>query len=323
MKNSLIYTYNKFNASGKKYNLDCIVLNYHGLIESISEPRLERNFHLYKSFEEQIRFLNKKFNIVSLQEFYFKLSNNLSFKNNVLITFDDGYANNLIAREILDKINPNLSFTIFISTGYIGIKEESIWTVNLALLLLKGKRTDLLFDGENLDLSNDEIRKNNFNIIRNKLKKLEAAHRNLLYTGIVDQYGKEELENLLHQFPQFKMLNWDECRQLITKNTEIESHGVNHELLHSNQSIETIGSEIINSKQIIKENLERDTIAYAYPNGDYSDAAINILTKNHYKLAFTTNEGLFKANDSLMVINRIAPPNSISSFYKKILSLKN
>lgn len=323
MRDLIKKSYNKFLTTSSKFNLDCLVLNYHGLIETISDSRLERNFHLYKSFEEQIRFLNKKYTIVSLQELYFKITNNLPFKNNVLITFDDGYANNLMAREILDKINSNLSFTIFISTSSIDIPDKSIWTVNLALLLLKGKLTNLFFDGENLDLSNDEIKKVNFNIIRNKLKKMEASRRNLLYNEIVDQYGKEELANILLQFPQFKMLNWDECRQLITKNTEIESHGVNHELLHSDQSIETIGSEIINSKQMIKENLDRDTIAYAYPNGDYSDAAIDILTKNQYKLAFTTNEGLFDSNNSPMLINRLAPPNNVSSFYKKILSLKN
>ena len=318
MKNKLSYFYYKHKASLSNNKIDCIVLNYHGLIERFSDPILERNFHLYKSFEEQIRYLNQKFQIINTAEFYFKIQNNLPFKNNLLITFDDGYVNNLVAREILDKIDRRLSLSIFVSAGSIGSQEESIWTVNLSLLVLKGNRKELVFEGQNLDISNDHLKNIYFKIIRNKLKKLKKNERILVYNALIAQFENSELATLLHQFPQFKLLDWDQCIQLISNNTEIESHGFNHEILHSHQTKEAINFEAKNSRKLLYEKLGSYPIAFAYPNGDNSETAIEILKNNSYKLAFTTQEGLYNPNNSEMLINRISTPNNIGSFYKMI-----
>lgn len=312
---------NKINylvAKNANFEFECIVLNYHGLIESFSDSRLDRNFHLYSSFEEQIRFLYKRFDIISLQDLNYSISNNLPIKNKVIITFDDGYANNIFAREILDKINSNISFTVFISTGYIGTLDESIWTVNLSLLLLKGKRTEIYFEGEKFDLSTEQARNFNFNVIRSKLKSINARLRIEKYNEIIEQYDLGELRSLLKYFKQFKMLSWDECKNLAFNKTEIESHGFNHELLHSNQNIDFVNYEIGYSRQIIMNRLGKVVIGYAYPNGDYSDIAIDALRNDGYKLAFTTREGLYSTGDSIFKINRISPPNNINSFYKSI-----
>jgi peptidoglycan/xylan/chitin deacetylase (PgdA/CDA1 family) len=323
MKNFLIKQfYKNLNIVSQK-NPGCLILNYHGLIESYSDLRLERNFHLIKSFEEQIRFFNKKFKIISLQELSFKIDNNLPLEKSIIITFDDGYSNNILAREILDKINPNISFSIFISTGSIDKFDESIWTVNLSLLLLKGNINTILFEGQKLNFNDKYNRNIHFNFIRNRLKKLNAFDRNKEYNSILSQYENNELARLLNQFPQFKILSWDYCRKLSQNNTDIESHGVNHELLHAHQNIGVIESEIINSKETIKVKTGKYPIGFAYPNGNYSEAAINILKKNDYKLAFTTKDNIYNSLTSPMLINRLAPPNDMSSFYKKIASLKN
>ena len=47
-----------------------------------------------KNFISQIRYLNKYFNIISIDDFYNRYIRNEFLGNEVVLTFDDGYKNN-------------------------------------------------------------------------------------------------------------------------------------------------------------------------------------------------------------------------------------
>ncbi len=91
-----------------------LVLFYHSI--NNGESRLSVNEDV---FEKQIRYLkNKKFKSINP----FDLDKKLKGKN-VMICFDDGFADNLIvAQPILEKYN--FKATIFIATKFIGSKSE-------------------------------------------------------------------------------------------------------------------------------------------------------------------------------------------------------
>ena len=305
-----------------KPELNCLVLNYHGIIEKNTAGHLERNFHLLKSFKKHVNLFHKKYNIISLQELYYNLSNDYKMKNSVLITFDDGYQNNILAKEVIDSINHKIPFTIFITSNIINSDTESIWTVNLSLLLLKGKISHIEFLSVNYSLGTEDEKMLTFNTIRYALKKMPTTERKTQFQLILNQFQPDSLQELLYDYPQFKLLTWEECRQLNNSNVELEAHGFDHELLHTNQEIQITENEIVWSKQKIEKELQKVVSSYAYPNGDFSDEAIRNLKSTNFKMAFTTKPGFVETKESFFVINRLTPPNNYSSLYNQLKSIQ-
>src|SRR5258708_23661244 len=122
-----------WNSDGERKGVR--VFCYHGVVERRTD-RVERNLHLLSDFREHVRFL-RRFRVLSLAELVPELSATVNeHKPAAVITFDDGYANNLIAAEILAACR--LPWSVFVSTGAVG-RENSIWTVELSLLLLHGE----------------------------------------------------------------------------------------------------------------------------------------------------------------------------------------
>ncbi|WP_435357702.1 polysaccharide deacetylase family protein [Emticicia sp. SJ17W-69] len=88
-----------------------------------------------EQFEEQILFLLKSdYQIIPLSQFVAFINGEIKSlpKKSILLTFDDGYLNNLeLAYPILEKYN--ISATIFLSTAHIG--QSNSWDKNPEALL--------------------------------------------------------------------------------------------------------------------------------------------------------------------------------------------
>src|SRR6187397_1358466 len=77
------------------------ILRYHGVVERKTDPVLERNQHTLASFAEQADYLARQ-RVLGLDELLAELSaRGGSARPGAAITFDDGFANNLAAAEIL------------------------------------------------------------------------------------------------------------------------------------------------------------------------------------------------------------------------------
>ena len=71
-----------------------------------------------KTFKQQIQYLVENRNIISIDEFYQKFKNKTLNIDDVVITFDDGYKDNIkYALPILEKYN--IPATFYICTGFI------------------------------------------------------------------------------------------------------------------------------------------------------------------------------------------------------------
>lgn len=99
-----------FNKLGSKYNNNYVrVINYHNTEKEYIEL-----------FEQHIKYLNNRFEIISIDEFKSFLNHKKTFskKPGLLITFDDGYLSNYeYGVDVLDKYN--IKGTFFISTDLI------------------------------------------------------------------------------------------------------------------------------------------------------------------------------------------------------------
>lgn len=283
------------------------VFNYHGVIETFSDQRLERNFHLLSAFRDHVRFFQNQ-RVIGLPELAGLLQQpEAELGEAVVITFDDGYRNNLLAAEILCEAR--LPWALFVSTGCLE-PDSCFWPVELSLLLLQGHAQAIDVFDEHWELGTRTDRETAFQKIRVKLKRLPQALRMSTVDEIRRQFHPGEIARLLTSFPSMKMLSWDEVRQL--DNVEIGSHGQYHEIHHEQQPAEVRRREMITSKAAIEGKLNRPCPYFAFPNGDYLPSSATEVTDAGYRLAFSTRPGAVERSGPQVVIPRFQPGSDLA-----------
>lgn len=97
-----------------------VILLYHNISSQKSNTSLDKFSITLEKFENQIKFLKRLGYSTIKASMLEDILHNKLYKTNkyVLITFDDGYKNNLEAAEVLSKYGYSALF--FISTAYIG-----------------------------------------------------------------------------------------------------------------------------------------------------------------------------------------------------------
>lgn len=113
---------------------NCLVLLYHRVIDLEHDPQLLAVSP--RRFDAQLALIKERFRVLTVEEFEHHLLRRKRFpKNSILITFDDGYADNHVhARPILEK--HGLQGLFFIASGYIGSGREYWWDELERLFLL-------------------------------------------------------------------------------------------------------------------------------------------------------------------------------------------
>lgn len=276
---------------------------YHGVVERIRDSRLERNLCLLSSFKSQLQSL-RRMRVLHAEELMDELQAPLERrKPAAVLTFDDGYANNLLAGEILAEAK--LPWSVFVSTGALG-RGSTIWTVELSLLLLhgQGEKVDVL--GRVWPLTSRRDREDTFQDIRYPMKTMPADLRQETMARIRAQFPRGETQRLLQDFPSLQMLTWEEVIKLAQAGVEIGSHGVNHEIHHGAQPEEVRRRELVGSKAEIERRLERPCRFFAFPNGDFNVASAAEVREAGYDLAFTLEPGNDLRGESPYLLPRIS-----------------
>src|SRR5882672_4673686 len=150
-----------------------VVCCYHGVAYQRHDSLLERNFHLLSDFRDHVKFLRRQ-RVVPLAELAHGPDRSHWDQPAVSITFDDGYANNLLAAEILAEAN--LPWTLFVSVEPIN-EDGVIWAVELSLLLLRGKGEVVEALDRLWSLKTRRGREAAFRVIRHRLKGMAANSR--------------------------------------------------------------------------------------------------------------------------------------------------
>lgn len=92
MKN--IFLSLKGDAILRSINRTPRILFWHG-VDYITDQKVEAESFDVQSFKKQIEYLNKYYEIISIEEFYYRYKHNKFTNKEIVLTFDDGYLNNL------------------------------------------------------------------------------------------------------------------------------------------------------------------------------------------------------------------------------------
>jgi peptidoglycan/xylan/chitin deacetylase (PgdA/CDA1 family) len=103
---------------------------YHRVVRSLLDPW--RLCLSPENFTEQLEILRRHRTVIPLTEFASRVASGRSLYSCVAITFDDGYADNLlIAAPILRE--HGMPATVFLATGMVGLRREFWWDELLGL----------------------------------------------------------------------------------------------------------------------------------------------------------------------------------------------
>jgi peptidoglycan/xylan/chitin deacetylase (PgdA/CDA1 family) len=255
-------------------------------------------------FEEQIKYLIKHYNIVSVDRVIENLDNKKSLPNNpVILTFDDGYKDHYTyVFPILIKYDIKGCFYIPAKC----FKEKKVLDVNKIHFILASEENKTKIIDDIFKLLDKNRKKYSLHENDYYYKKLAAKSRfdteevifikrilqveliEELRNSIVDHLFKKYVTNDEVTFWEELYLTKDQIQCMQKLGMHIGSHSYDHIWLGSvNQEIQV--GEIDNSLKFMKEiGIKTDNWTMCYPYGSYNETTIEILKEKNCKLALTT-----------------------------------
>ncbi len=292
-----------------------LILCYHGVVPDkfADDPFNYGNVVSVSEFSEQMAMIARSMRPMSLASLRDWLVGSTEMPpDSVLVTFDDGYRNNLThAAPILTRLE--IPAVVLVSVGYLG-SQRLLWPTDIyrRVLLWPSQRVPLP-DDSMLDVSLAETPKRMAlaEWAREFCKLIPDEHRRhylrILSEAVVPALTQAEAE-------MFSFLSWDELRQLHRLGFEIGSHTTDHRILTRVPACQ-LAVELLASRQQIEENLQAPCLSVAYPNGshaDYSPEVLAAASKAGYQIGFTTNSGPCKRTDNALTLNRVCVPGKLS-----------
>jgi peptidoglycan/xylan/chitin deacetylase (PgdA/CDA1 family) len=231
----------------------------------------------------------------------------------IVITFDDGYANNYTnAFPYLKEFK--LPATIFAATEFIHQKVP-LWPDRLEYALQQTKATSLSVSGVECMLKNVGEKKQAMLMLCQAIKALPQEEVAASISQIEAQLGvpTPSTDDLA---PFQRPLSWEQCREMeSTGLVDIAAHTHRH-LILGRCSEATADAEMQQNLDLLEQHLGRRTSHFAFPNGkigDYTPAAIDTIAQAGIKVAVTTELGRnFPESSSPLTLLRYGVPESRS-----------
>lgn len=204
-------------------------------------------------------------------------------KKQLILTFDDGYKDNLIfVAPLLEKYNLKAVFSVV--TGTID-GADTIWTQRLNKILEAYLRFNkpVEINGKDWYLTADNIDTESAKIFLELLDK-DVEKRDLMLAKLEDA--------LPQKVEHTPMMTWADLRHLSESGHEIASHTASHINLATEKNSETVVQELLISKKAIENNTGNPCETIAFPNGSYNDSVIRASLDAGYKNLLLVDEKL-------------------------------
>jgi peptidoglycan/xylan/chitin deacetylase (PgdA/CDA1 family) len=261
-------------------------------------------------FAEHLEVLRRRYHPMSLADLDSALDKKSVPHRGVVVTFDDGYADNLWnARPLLERVG--VPATVFVTTGYVGQKREFWWDELERILLTTAsapERLELELGGRRRVFSTrtaDE-RRDAYESIRRWLLRMDARGIEQALSSLrswatlrpIRQAQGRQAQGHPERSrgasddgearPSHRPLGVDELRALAADGlVEIGAHSRSHVDLAA-QPLDAQREEIEGSRRDLEAWLERPVTKFAYPFGSrasYSKSTVRAVQEAGFRLA--------------------------------------
>jgi len=308
--------YETINNFFQKQRENFVILYYHGVIDDHELDKLNGpNKHLFVSksnFIKQMKFLKKNnIKVISIDELY--IQNFKPQKFSVVISFDDGYKNNInIVYPILKE--KNFPFIIYIIPKLL-TDEPWVWWIELWRQLQK--KNIVMIENEKFNVSTENLKFKFFLKIKKTMKLLQIKNQKEMIKKIFNLKVTTDMSNLFLNIADLKLLAKD---KLVT----LGSHSQDHLCLKKFDRV-IILDQIKNSKIFLEKSLEIAIKHFSYPYGQKEDIAFyehEILSSLGFCTSVTTMDYSYnKFNPYYLNRCSIGPNVNEIDFQRKLLGV--
>jgi peptidoglycan/xylan/chitin deacetylase (PgdA/CDA1 family) len=306
-----------------------LILLYHRVARLRSDPwSLTVKPH---HFAEHLEILHQYARPIRLQQLSQESFSELPDRS-VVVTFDDGYADNLYnAKPLLER--HGVPATVFVTTGYIGSEREYWWDELDRLLLQPGRVPDTLRLSVNgyiyewqLGGATHYSEEASRRYRRWKIRKDPPSMRHRLYRSLYELLNPlpgEERRKVLDELVAWagtkpvgrrthRTLSAEEVVALAEGGLiEVGAHTVTHSAL-STLPAQLQRDEIQSSKVRLEEILDRPVTSFAYPYGgrsDYTAQTVSIVQESGFSLACSNFPALVERSTDQFELPRVYAPD--------------
>ena len=269
----------------------CIILIYHRVADVAFDPQLLCVSKTH--FAEHLEYLRRHYHPMSLQDLKQAVSTGKVPRYGVVVTFDDGYADNLWnAKPLLEAAY--VPATIFITSGKVGDEREFWWDDLERLILLPPKlpvelTLEIRGNRHSFQTKTSKERQNTYYALHRLLRPLDNAARELVIAELVrwagvSSQGRED----------YRPMNPQEVATLADGGlVEVGAHTVTHSVLGS-QPVEVQRYELFTSKQELEKIIGRCVTSFSYPyggRGDIGQETVGLVREAGFEIACANVQG--------------------------------
>lgn len=238
-----------------------------------------------ENFEQQLAVIHERANPITLNQFVELQESGKLPPRSIIITFDDGYIDNLLhARPLLNQYR--LPATLFVATGFLG---RLFWWDELAQLVLESPDAppELILNIKGQihnwqGIGRPAERYSLLQEIYQLLLSMDAGDRREHLDQLREWTG---LENNPAATSDRRCMVEDELRQMAAGDLiTIGAHTVSHPRL-TDLSVQRQWEEINQSKRCLEAVLERSVTLFSYPNGAYDETTRLVLKQAGFTAA--------------------------------------
>ena len=303
-----------------------IVVMFHGVTKA-DYSWLNGRHMVEEDFEKMISYFKKNFTIQTTDQ-YFSNQPAKNGKPNMLLTFDDGFKNNLwSAKPILEKYEAPA--VVFMTS--IGLEEQDalLWADMVEVITYD--QTSVNFNGDIFIKSKSGWQNAKGTHLHQVIKKLEPSKRDLALNQLgIDNNIIDRKHRIARE--AWALMDSNELKQLGNSGLiEVGSHSHQHYNL-ANISLEMAKEEIVRSKDIIEATTGKSVLSIAFPDGSYNAAIKKICREVGYKYLFAVNYNSDSHLDDKLdatirsrfgISNTTTPESNILKMFREAKSLAN
>jgi peptidoglycan/xylan/chitin deacetylase (PgdA/CDA1 family) len=263
------------------------------------------------TFENYLKYISKNYQIISLQSLVHSLHQRRIPRRSVVLTFDDGFADNFhIAYPFLKRYR--IPATIFLSTDCIQNKKP-IWIQELYYLINKVGVQPIINTlytlSQNVEIPPYIAR---IPLNKNSQKNIEeymayAITKNARDQILLTLYRHFNIQRKKVFSKRKLYLTWAQIQQMNKDAIVFGNHAASHTPLSTMSSVEQ-EDEIVRSKKLLEKHLDINFVPFSYPYGgrkDFTPVTKEIARTSGHSCILTAMPTLNDENTSPYDLGRI------------------